>query len=353
VNIKLKKYCIHKNTTIKNALKSLDISAYKCLLVTEKNSKLIGTLTDGDLRRAIISGKSINNKITNYFNKKPKFVFEKKFNQKSINQYFKKDLINILPVVDKNLILKDIIKVSDLLNNKEFKNKKNNFRRNDVVIMAGGFGKRLKPFTDILPKPLIPLNNKPLIDHIIDNFKIYGFNNFTLTTHYKNEILNAFFRTKNYKNLNIIFEKKPLGTIGALSNLNKISENFFVSNCDTIIKTNYQEILDFHKKDKNIATIVSCIKKYTLPYGDCKFDENGNFIRILEKPSIEIFANTGFYVFNKSILNYIQKNKYIDAPELFKILNKNNCKVGVYPIEEKYWLDTGQWKEFFEASKII
>ena len=149
----------------------MDISAYKCLLVIKKNSKLIGTLTDGDLRRAIITGKSINNKITNYFNKKPKFVFEKKFNQKLINQYFKKDLINILPVVDQNLILKDIIKISDLLDNKELIKTKNNFRRNDVVIMAGGFGKRLKPFTDILPKPLIPLNNKPLIEHIIDNFK--------------------------------------------------------------------------------------------------------------------------------------------------------------------------------------
>ena len=222
--------------------------------------------------------------------------------------------------------------------------------------MAGGKGLRLNPFTKILPKPLVPLNDKTIIEHIIDKFVSFGIKNFTLTLNYKSKILKSFFKELKNTNITIKFleEKKPLGTAGSLKLLkNKLPNNFFVSNCDVLIKADYKEIYDFHKKNKNIVTIVASTKELKIPYGVCKINKKGLLSQIDEKPSYNFLVNTGLYVINSKSLKLIPSGKRFDVNELINKIKKNKGRVGIFPINEKSWFDVGQWNEYEKTTKEI
>ena len=216
--------------------------------------------------------------------------------------------------------------------------------------MAGGKGTRLLPFTHVLPKPLIPINKKTLIEHILDQLKFNGVNNVSLSINYKSKTLISFLdeiKKKNFK-INYFKEERPLGTIGILGKINKkLKKNILITNCDTIIKYDYRKILNFHEKEKYAITLVLAKKKQYLPYGVCNVKKSSNeLISIKEKPHITYLANTGFYFLDRKVAKYIPKNKFYNFNELIQKCLNNNEKIGTFTISENNWLDVGQWKEY-------
>lgn len=214
--------------------------------------------------------------------------------------------------------------------------------------MAGGKGTRLDPFTRILPKALIPVGEKPVIEIIMDEYARYGMKNFHISVNSKSKMIKAYFGDQDSDyNISFIDEDKPLGTAGALRFLkDKFDNPFFVSNCDIIVRNNYYDILQFHKDGRYDLTVVGSMQHRTIPYGVCKFENGGLLKSIQEKPEYDFLVNTGMYLLNPHILRYIPENTYFDMTELINVLQKKAHKVGVYPVSEKSWVDIGQLTEY-------
>lgn len=344
----MKQHLVEKNISISEALKKISKNGEKFLIVVDKNKKLIGTLTDGDLRRVIVKGCKLSNTINNIYNKRPKYLTVNKFDNDKVKKTFLSKQIDFIPILDNYKKIVQIITWQSIFkkNNRSF--------NNPVVIMAGGKGTRLDPFTKILPKPLIPINEKTIIEHIIDRFLKFSASNFYLSVNYKSLILKAFFNEiKNNYTIEFIDEKKPLGTAGSLSFIKKFKKPVFVTNCDILLKANYYDILESHTKSKNDITLVVSTKELLLPYGSCKLTKNGDLLSIIEKPRYNFLVNTGFYVINPNVTKLISKEKYLDFNDFIDIAKQKKKKIGVFPVDEESWLDFGQWSEFNNSSKIL
>ena len=221
--------------------------------------------------------------------------------------------------------------------------------------MAGGKGTRLAPFTYILPKPLIPIGEKPVIEIIIDEYIKFGVNNFFISVNHKANMIKAYFEDINHEySIGYVIEDKPLGTAGSLKYLEgKIDSDFFVSNCDIIIKENYNSIYDFHKKNDNILTLVSSMQHHTIPYGVCEIENGGTLKSITEKPQYDFLVNTGMYILSPEALKYIPENEFFHITHLIEKLKDDGKKVGVFPVSEKSWIDIGQWTEYKKAVEFL
>ncbi len=349
----MKNITIHPQATIKEAMEALDKTAEKVLLVVDENQAMIGTLTDGDIRRHILKGRGLTDIIKNAFYTNPVFIFQEDFDPDKIKSVFLKNKINLIPVLDKNRRVVDFITWEKAFGN----NKKSEKQKLDipVVIMAGGKGSRLDPFTKVLPKPLIPLGDKTVIDRIIDNFRIYGIYKFHLTIHHMSKIIRAYFEEKN-PNYSIEFteEDEPMGTAGSLKLLkNKLNGPFFVSNCDIIIEADYADIFRFHTKNSYDITLVASARQFNIPYGICDLNGNGSLKMIQEKPEYNFLVNTGFYVLNPGVIDLIPDNQLFHITHLIDKVKENNGITGVYPVSEKAWIDVGQWAEYRKALKVI
>ncbi len=345
---------IFENETVKDALKKLDITGEKVLLVVDEEKTLLGTLTDGDIRRFILKGKSIETNIIEAYFKNPTYIVENEDINK-IKKIFLEKKIELIPVLNDKKQVINYILWDEIFSNESIKNKFTGNLSIPVVIMAGGKGKRLDPFTKILPKPLIPIGEKTIIEVIIDEFKQYGIKDFYFTLNYKGQMIESYFNSieKDYNVLSI-WEKDFYGTAGSLKLLPiNMDENFIVSNCDIIVKANYQNVYDFHIKNESYLTIISSIQNYKIPYGVIEYKEGGDVVKILEKPEYTFPINTGVYVLNKKCLDYIPQNKYFDMPTLIESLIKDNKKVLMYPINEKDYIDIGQWEEYKKAIQIL
>lgn len=341
------------DSTIKQCLIKLKKIGTKCLIISNKDKKLLGTFTDGDVRSALINRIDLNQSIKNIYNKKPKFLNIQKDIFEKAKKIFLSYKIDIIPVV-KNKIVIDVISWSEVFNN-QLKNKKN-FINISTVIIAGGEGKRMEIFSKILPKPLLPIGNKAMIEVIIENFLKIGINKFSIMTNYKSEIIKSYLSEKNFvKNITLYKEKKPLGTAGCLSLLDKkkITNNFFVTNCDIIVKEDLTKILDFHLKNNNIITIVACNYKYQLPYGICQVKSNGRLINIKEKPEFNHLINTGLYILNKKVLKFLSHNKHLDFNRLIENCNNKKFKIAIYPVDQESWVDIGTLSKYHENVKLI
>lgn len=342
----MKKLTIKPNKTINFALKTMSKSGVKCLIVVDQKSTLLGTLSDGDLRRSILKGLELKKTIENIYNKNPAIFYEEEYSLKMAEEIFLRHRFDFIPVVNKNLKLKKIIYWEEIFTNGE---KKRSEKLNiPAVIMAGGKGTRLEPFTKVLPKPLIPIHNKPVIDHIIEKFTDVGITEFHLTLNYKGRILKAYFDelVPDFK-MHYITEKIPLGTAGSLKYLkNKIKSPFFVTNCDIIIDADYIDLYNFHDNKNNDITLVASAKEYIIPYGACELDSKGNLETIKEKPAYELLINTGLYVLHPKVIDLIPRNKFYHITDLIKDAKKENLKVGIYPISDDKWIDIGQWSEY-------
>lgn len=348
----MKNITVKANITIRQAMKILDKTGDKCLVVVDNKNKILGTLTDGDLRRSILRGTSFQEDISTSFNAKPKFLFQNSYNTEEAIELLRAYKLDLIPIIDKNHILVDYMTWSKM--DSEYQS--NNLLKDvPVVIMAGGKGTRLEPFTKVLPKPLIPINDKPIIKHIIERFTEIGSSNFYLTVNYKSKILKAYFDDLelDYK-VKFIDENEPLGTAGSLRYLKgKMKESFFITNCDIIIKSNYLSMYDFHKKGGYDITLVASTKEYIIPYGACELNEEGHLSHINEKPKYDFLINTGLYILNPDIIDIIPKNKFYHITELIEDAKNKGKKVGVYPVDDDAWIDIGQWAEYKKSLKLL
>ncbi len=337
------------NATLREAIRLLKKSGKKCLVIINNNNQLIGTLTDGDIRHVILSGQKLDKSIKGIYNTKPKFIFDNKADYNSIKNIIYKNKLELLPVVNEK---KQVVKVItwDQIFKKNIENGKQKLN-SELIIMAGGKGSRLKPFTNILPKPLIPVNGKAIVEHITEKFQKSGIKKFYITINYKSSMIEAYFKElkPNYK-INFIKEQKPLGTAGILYKLtNRIKKPVFITNSDIIIDTDLKKILEFHKKKKNDITLVASSKNYQIPYGVCNIDQFGDLKNISEKPKLDFLANTGLYIINPKIFKLIPKNKKIDMTTLIAIAKNKKSKIGVFPVDDDCWIDVGQWSEYNKA----
>ena len=336
-----------KNNTIKNALKQINKTGEKCLIIIDGDNRLLGTLSDGDLRRAILRGIDTSNIIDDFYQKKPILLTKGKYNNKQVKKIFLDTKIDLIPVINDNNEVIDIVTWSKVFKNDK-KIKEKVFKNVPVVIMAGGKGTRMEPFTKILPKPLIPVHGRPIIENIIERFTNLGCRDFYLTVNYKSKIMKAYFEElqPDY-GANFVEEKEPLGTAGSLRLLmGQFNQPFFVTNCDIIIKIDYASLLEFHKKGGYDITLVASAKEYIIPYGTCELNRDGHLSHINEKPKYDFLINTGLYVMDPDILGLIPPNKFYHITHLIEEAKNQGKKVGVYPIDDDSWIDVGQWAEY-------
>ena len=340
---------INSEMTIKDAINKLDKTAKRILVVVEENNKLIGILTDGDIRRWIIKNGDFKEPIKTIMSKKPKYIEEKdKLDAKNI---LKENSIESMPVLNARKEVIDIVFWDD-----EFDERFNIEQiNNPVVIMAGGKGTRLYPYTKVLPKPLIPIGDTPIVERIINKFNDHGCKKFYLTVNHKKNMIKAYFNEieKNYT-VEYVEESKPLGTAGSLFFLkDKIKETFFLSNCDILIDGDYSNMLNYHKKSKAKITLITSLKHHVIPYGVMNVDENGDLIEMIEKPEYDYLINTGMYILEPEVLKDIPEDKFFHITELINYYIEKKEKIGIYPVSEASWLDMGEIKEMENMIKKL
>jgi dTDP-glucose pyrophosphorylase/predicted transcriptional regulator len=349
----MKNIIINKNTSILNALKKMNNAGTRCLVVIDKDKTLLGTLTDGDLRRIILRTKNLQLKINKSYNENCIFYFEKTMNIKNIRKEMLDKKIDLVPVVDKRKKLKSYITIDEDLIYSSSSSKKN--IKNPVIIMAGGKGSRLDPFTRVLPKPLIPIGNQTMIEKIINSFSKQGFKKFYLSLNYKANIIENYLSDiNNNTKINYIREKKFLGTAGSLSLLkSKFNNDIIITNCDTIVEINFKEILDYHKKNKYDLTIVASTKEFEVPYGTCVLNSVGELKKLKEKPKYNLLVNVGLYILKPELLKLVKKNTFLSMSDFINNLQSKSYKIGVFPCHENFWKDVGQWEEYEKSLKNI
>ncbi|WP_314065884.1 nucleotidyltransferase family protein [uncultured Vagococcus sp.] len=335
--MELNELTISSVASVKKAMEKMDQNAKKIIYV-EDNNRLIGSLSDGDIRRYILKDASIQEAVTNAMNATP---FSIKKSQLSEAQLKMKELkINSIPVLNDDLTI-DYIIFSD----NQFTHKKS--ISNQVVIMAGGKGSRLYPYTKILPKPLIPIGDTPIMERIIDKFADVGCRDFLISVNYRKNMIKSYFEDEpRAYDLNFIEESVPLGTGGSLSLMKEfITDTFFVSNCDILVDADYTEIIDFHKSQEYDITFVASLKNTQIPYGVLKLSEEGLFESTVEKPEYSHLINTGMYVFEPKFLELVPNNEFADLPDIIMAAKSQGYKIGVFPVSENAWLDMGQFTE--------
>ncbi|MAV57002.1 MAG: alcohol dehydrogenase [Candidatus Pelagibacter sp.] len=331
-NKKFKSLVLNKDRPIITAIKRIQNNTLKTLAIVNSQNKLVGTLTDGDIRRGILKGININDPVMNVVNKKPA---KKVLGKKNYYGLGKNINISILPVVNKKNILKSIEPNSYF----NFKNFSDNTQ---IIIMAGGFGKRLMPLTRKIPKPLIKVNKKTLIEIIIDNFRKYGFSEFKISTFYKSNLIRKYLDKKNLGlKIEYLKEKSPLGTAGCLGLLNykKLKDNVLIHNGDVISDLNISNLLKFHIDSQSDITVCAKEKINPSPFGQIFF-KGHKIKKILEKPNSKNFINAGIYILKKSVIKNILP-KRLDITSLIETKISEGLNVNIYPIYE-YWVDIGR-----------
>ncbi len=349
----INKYQIISTTSIRNALKKMDEGGIGIIVCTDSNLDVIGIVTDGDFRRSILEGISLEKSISSVMNRSFRFL-KTNYSNDEVSKVFQKTKGKPIPIINENKLV-DILIESVYSKNEVTKSSSFNKLTLPVVIMAGGKGTRLDPFTRVLPKPLIPIGNQTIIEIIMEKFAQFGLIDFHISINHKGKMIKAYFEDNALGyNLSFIEEPKPLGTAGSLKYIqSKLRGDILVSNCDIIIDADYQDIYEFHKDNKFDLTIIASMQHHKVPYGVCEIENGGHLQKIIEKPEYDFLVNTGFYVLNSKVLQYIPDDTYFDMTDLIELLKKKNMNVGVYPVSEKSWIDIGQWQEYREALKVL
>ncbi|WP_274364205.1 nucleotidyltransferase family protein [Paenibacillus thermotolerans] len=338
------KVIISPDTTIMSTIEVIDRGVLQIAIVVDEDKRLIGTVTDGDIRRAIIKKIPLDEEIKYIMNKNPYFA-ELSSSKKDILSLMKRKSLRQMPIVDDQHRVVNLLVLDDLLEEKKVK------RDNWVVLMVGGLGSRLYPLTEHNPKPLLKIGSKPILERIIHNFAEYGFVNFYLAVNYKKEQIIDYFGDGSRFGVNIqyIEENEKLGTAGPLSLLPEMPNSpVIVMNGDLLTKVNFDGLLRFHIEHNSQATMCVREYQYEIPYGVVNTKDH-RLISIEEKPSYSYFVNAGIYVLNPNIIPDVPYNSYYDMPTLFEKLVKEENKVCAFPVRE-YWLDIGRMSDFERAN---
>lgn len=334
-------YKVRDNYIIRQAIKKMDEGGIGFCVCVDENEKVIGVISDGDFRRAILNGISLNENVLKITNKNFKYL-AKGYLKENVLDLFRKTIVEHIPVLENG-------KLIEIITEENFFNIKNKEKNRDlfnipVVIMAGGKGTRLDPFTRILPKALIPIGDKPMIEIIMDEYAKYGVTNFYISVNHRAKMIKAYFEDQDIGyEVKYIDESRSLGTAGALKFLeNKIDSTFFISNCDIIIKDDYCKIYEFHKDRHFDLTLVASMQHHTVPFGVCEIENKGHLKEIREKPEYDFLVNTGMYVLEPLVPKLIPVDEYFDMTDLISKSQKEGLSIGVYPVSEKSYIDVGQ-----------
>ncbi len=330
------------SSTIKEALMIIDSGAIKIAIVVDDKDILLGTLTDGDIRRAILNGKKLDDTIEYVYFQEPTVVKNNTSREEIINICSSKKIYQI-PVVDNEGKVVSIAVLDELLRPKE--------HVNQVILMVGGLGSRLKPLTDNTPKPMLHVGGKPILQTIVEKFAAYGFVNIIMCVNYKSHIIQEYFGNGSKFGVNIeyILEDKRMGTAGALSLLkDKPKTSFFVMNGDLLTNVNFEHLLDFHQNNNAMATM--CVREYDfqVPYGVVNLKAE-KILSIEEKPKHSFFVSAGIYMLDEKCIDLIPNDEFYDMPTLFEKLIEESHNTISFPLRE-YWLDIGRLEEYEKAN---
>ena len=329
-------------STIEKALSVIDSGAVKIALVVDTDNKLLGTLSDGDIRRGLLRKKLLNETIEDVYFKNPTTA-NKGTQKEDLLRLCLVNGIAQVPIVDEDRKVIDLFIIDDGLQKKQ--------HENHVVLMVGGLGTRLRPLTENTPKPMLEVGGKPILETIVKCFVDDGFTNITMCLGYKSNVIQDYFRDGSGfgANIDYIVEEKRMGTAGALTLLEKRLDNpFFVMNGDLLTDINFEKMLDFHVEHNSKATM--CVREYDIevPYGVVS-TSNEDIVSIKEKPIHSFFVNAGIYLLDPKCINLIPSNEFYDMPSLFDALILNNDKTICFPLQE-YWIDIGRISEYEQAN---
>lgn len=341
---------IAKEASLLMALHQMD-QTQKHLLFVFDADLYVSLISIGDIQRAIIKGVSLKTPVYKILRKSIRTAYEKD-SYEEVKALMLRYRVECMPIINKKGELVDVYFWEEVFG-KELKRNTPNINI-PVVIMAGGKGTRLKPLTNILPKPLIPIGEKTIIEEIMNKFTNVGCSNFFISVNYKADTIKYYFETLNNKNYHIDYfqEDKPLGTAGSMFLIkDKIKTTFFVSNCDIIIDQDLEEIYNYHKENKNVITIVSALKHYKIPYGTVESGINGVLKSLVEKPDLTFHINSGMYILEPEVLEKIPENKFMHITELIGLIKDLEQNVGVFPISEGSWKDIGEWDQYLKFTK--
>ena len=339
-----RKHLINSNCTIKHALELLSsVGLDTILFATNDNNQLIGSISDGDIRRGLLKGFSIENPIVEIINSNPKFIRKEKYSIGEIKN-LRNNNFKVIPVVDNNNVIINVINFRSILS----------YLPVDAVIMAGGLGSRLKPLTDNLPKPLLKIGDKTIIDYNIDRLISFGIDDFWISVRYLAGQIKEHFGNGNSKGVSIKYvdEENPLGTIGAVGKINNFNSDYIlVSNSDILTNLNYENFFeDFIKKDADMS-VVTIPYDVEIPYAVMETKDN-NVLSFMEKPTYRYYSNGGIYLIKKSILKNIPKNKLFNSTDLMELLIAKKLNLISYPMHD-YWLDIGKPNDYLKAQNDI
>ena len=341
VHDKLQHLTIDLSARICDTIRAIDQGSRQVALVVDAEGRLVATVTDGDIRRALLSGLNLDTPITEVM--RPDFVAVRTTDgPEAARRLMWARKLHQVPIIDCEGKPVDLIHIDGLEGVAD--------RNTRVVLMAGGLGTRLRPLTETLPKPMLPVGDKPILELILRNFVGQGYRNFTISINYKGEIIRDYFGDGGWLNASIdyIEESKRMGTAGALSLLKSSPESpFIVMNSDLLTAVPFDSLVQFHEETDAIGTM--CARDYPMqvPYGVIEVEETA-LRRIVEKPVYSHFVNAGIYVLSPDALRHVVEDEYLDMPELFERVVMSGARASVFPIQE-YWMDIGRPEDLKQA----
>ena len=334
-----------------DAMKQMDNIKVKLLFVFS-GEKFEGIFTIGDIQRAIIKGVALTEPVGSILDRQKKYVSPLE-NEENVRKKMMSLRAECMPVVNEQGELVDVYFWDDFFKHSEYQyREKINL---PVVIMAGGKGTRLKPLTNVIPKPLVPIGDKTILEMIMDQFEAIGCNKFYMSVNYKADMIKYYLsQLQRHYDIEFFMEDKPLGTIGSVSLLKgKITTPFFVSNCDSINEQDYRDVYDYHLNNHNDMTIVTMVKNFKIPYGVIETGENGLMVDLKEKPEQTYMVNSGVYILNPDLIDEIPKGEFFHITHLMEKVRNRGGRVGCFPVSEHSWRDMGEWPEYLKMINVL
>lgn len=350
---RIQKKIIPAYKTIIQTMKLMDESYTKLFLVFD-GEKFLGIITNGDLQRAIIAHVPFDTPIGKIVSCEGKLFAHVEDNREKIKEWMLEKRAELMPVLDEYGELADVIFWDEVLSGTPSIDNRPKIDL-PVVIMAGGKGTRLKPITNVIPKPLVPVGDKTILEVIMDQFEGIGCHRFYMSVNYKADIMKYYLSQLDHKyDIEFFMEDKPLGTIGSVSLLKgKITTPFFVSNCDSINEQDYRDVWDYHVQNHNDMTIVTMVKSFKIPYGVIETGEDGLMTALKEKPEQTCLVNTGVYILNPKLIDEIPQGEFFHITHLMEKVQARGGRVGCFPVSEHSWKDMGEWPEYLKMISVL